>query len=76
MNFGIEEENSWPQCEVEPSELHPATEISRFGTDSFHALELTMAIEDEFDIEIPDHALDRLQTLEEVTAYLAERLGT
>jgi acyl carrier protein len=63
------------ECEIDVELLHPGTEISRLGVDSIHAVELTMAIEDEFDLEIPDHALDRLHTFEEVTEYLAGRLG-
>jgi acyl carrier protein len=62
-------------CDVDPDALHPDTEISRLGSDSIRAVELTMAIEDEFDLEIPDDALDRLHTFEEVTNYLAGRLA-
>ena len=63
------------QFDIDADHLMPATVISRLGTDSIGALELTMAVEDAFDIEIEDAALDRLHTLEEVTGYLAERLG-
>lgn len=63
------------QFDIDPDHLAPGTVISRLGADSVGALELTMAVEDAFDIEIEDAALDRLHTLEEVTRYLAERLG-
>jgi acyl carrier protein len=63
------------ECDVDPDSLLPETEISRLGADSIHAVELTMAIEDEFDIEVRDEDLDRLHTFEEVAAYLADRLA-
>jgi acyl carrier protein len=34
-----------------------------------------MAIEDEFDVEIPDKSQQTLRTLDEVTDYMAGRLG-
>ena len=63
------------QFDIDPDHLLPGTEISRLGSDSIGTLELTMAIEDAFDVEIEDAQLDRLHTLEEVTTYLANRLG-
>lgn len=61
---------------VEPEEVQPETEIPKIrGADSIRQLEATMAIEDEFDLEIPDTVLDQLRTLEDLTEYVATRLG-
>ena len=61
---------------VESEEVLPETVIPKIrGADSICQLEATMAIEDEFDLEIPDTVLDQLQTLEDLTAYVATRLG-
>ena len=46
------------------------------GADSLDTIELIMLIEDEFDIEIPDHAVDNVDTVEDlidcVKEYIAE----
>lgn len=41
----------------------------------FGSLELTMALEDAFDLEIPDAAQAELHTVDDVTDYMAGRLG-
>jgi acyl carrier protein len=63
------------QLDLDPAHLLPTTHIPDLRTDSIGTLELTMALEDEFDLEFPDQVLDRLQTVEDVTGYLAMRLG-
>jgi acyl carrier protein len=63
------------QLGIDPDQLLPETRIPDLGADSIGTLELTMAVEDEFDLEFPDTVLDRLHTVEDVTTYLAERLG-
>lgn len=46
------------------------------GADSLDTIELIMLIEDEFDIEIPDHAVDNIDTVQDlidcVNEYIAE----
>jgi acyl carrier protein len=61
--------------EVEVERLEPNTHIADVDADSMGAIELTMALEDAFDLEIPDYVLDQLTTLQDVTNYLAKRLG-
>jgi NADH dehydrogenase (ubiquinone) 1 alpha/beta subcomplex 1 len=43
------------------------------GLDSLDAVEVLMAIEDEFLVEIPDDEADRIQTLQEAVDYVYER---
>lgn len=42
------------------------------GIDSLDLFELTMALEEEYDIEIPAEALERLTCIEEVAKYIEE----
>ena len=41
--------------------------------DSLELLELVMALEEEYDVEIPSEDLERLTTVGEVIAYLKEK---
>jgi len=49
--------------------------IEDLGADSLDIVELVMAMEEEFDIEIPDEDAERIQTIGDATAYLKEKLG-
>ena len=49
--------------------------IDDLGADSLDIVELVMAMEEEFDIEIPDEDAERIQTIGDATAYLKEKLG-
>ena len=63
------------QLGVTPEEVVPeASFIDDLGADSLDIVELVMAMEEEFDIEIPDEHADRLQTIGSAVAYLKERL--
>ena len=54
------------------------TEQSRFindlGADSLDAVEIVMAVEEEFDIEIPDDADGFIKSVGDITKYIEERL--
>ena len=43
------------------------------GADSLDLFELVMALEEEYDVEIPSEDLERLTTVGEVIAYLKEK---
>lgn len=45
------------------------------SADSMDVHSLVMALEDEFNVEIPDHDLGELQTVRQLTHYLAVRVG-
>lgn len=64
------------QLGVTPEEVVPeASFIDDLGADSLDIVELVMAMEEEFDIEIPDEHADRLQTIGSAVEYLKERLA-
>ena len=46
------------------------------SADSLDIVELVMAFEEEFDIEIPDEDAEKIQTIGDAVAYLEERLGS
>lgn len=62
------------QLNVEESII---TETSSFkedlGADSLDLFELVMALEEEFDVEIPSEDLSSITTVEEVINYLKEK---
>ena len=63
------------QLGVAAGELTPeASFIEDLGADSLDIVELVMAMEEEFDVEIPDADAERMRTIKDVTAYLKEKL--
>ena len=49
--------------------------IEDLGADSLDTVELVMAFEEEFDIEIPDDAAEHIQTVGDAVKFIQERLG-
>lgn len=47
--------------------------IDDLGADSLDIVELVMAMEEEFDIEIPDEEAEKLKTVNDVASYLKEK---
>ncbi len=61
------------QFDVDVNELTDNTNIeSDLGADSVEVIDLLMSLEDEFDVEIPDEAIDEIRTVGELTAYIEE----
>ena len=64
------------QLGVEENDVIPAAKfIEDLGADSLDTVELVMAFEEEFDIEIPDDAAEHIQTVGDAVKFIAERLG-
>jgi len=55
------------------------TEEARFqedlGADSLDVVELVMAIEEKFDIEVPDEDAEKIRTVGDAVNYIKEKLG-
>lgn len=49
--------------------------IDDLGADSLDTVELVMAFEEEFGIEVPDEEAEKLQTVGDVVKYIAENKG-
>lgn len=63
------------QLGVDPSELRPdANILEDLGADSLDVVEMVMAIEEKFDIEIPDEDAEAMRTVGDVEAYVSGRL--
>jgi len=59
------------QLGVSREEVRPeASFIDDLGADSLDIVELVMAMEEEFDIEIPDEEAEKIQTIADATNYL------
>jgi len=48
--------------------------VEELGCDELDLIEISMAIEDEFDIEIPDDEWEKLDTVEEVVKYIEGKI--
>ncbi len=46
--------------------------VDDLGADSLDTVELVMALEEEFDIEIPDEDAEKITTLKEAIAYVED----
>ena len=44
--------------------------IDDLGADSLDVVDLVMSIEEEFDIEIPDEAAEKIKTVQDVVSYI------
>ncbi|QYX32311.1 acyl carrier protein [Sphaerospermopsis torques-reginae] len=59
------------QLEVDEAKVVPkASFTDDLGADSLDIVELVMALEEEFDLEIPDEAAEKILTVQEVVDYI------
>jgi acyl carrier protein len=62
------------QLGVSLEEVTPqASFIEDLGADSLDIVELIMALEEEYDMEIPDEDAEKIQTVEDVTKYIQSK---
>ncbi len=63
------------QLEVEPNDIKPESNFANdLGADSLDTVELVMALEEEFDIEIPDEEAEKITTVQAVVDYINEKV--
>ena len=61
------------QLGVEESEVTPeASFVDDLGADSLDTVELVMALEEEFGIEIPDEEAEKISTVNDAITYIKE----
>ena len=62
------------QLNVDAASVTPdASFVDDLGADSLDIVELVMAMEEEFDIEIPDEDAEKLRTVGDVSSYLEKK---
>ena len=59
------------QLSVEEAEVTPAASfVDDLGADSLDRVELIMALEEAFDLEIPDEQAEKIKTVQEAVDYI------
>ena len=62
------------QLGVDEEEVTPdASFVDDLGADSLDTVELVMALEEEFEIEIPDEDAEKITTVQQAIEYINER---
>ena len=62
------------QLGVNPEQVTPEAKfIEDLGADSLDTVELVMAFEEEFDIEVPDEEAEKLQAVGDVVTYITSQ---
>ncbi|MEB3280921.1 MAG: acyl carrier protein [Lyngbya sp.] len=63
------------QLSVEETEVTPeANFVNDLGADSLDTVELVMALEEEFGIEIPDEAAEEIETVQAAVDYIDSKV--
>jgi acyl carrier protein len=59
------------QLSVDPADVKPGSSFADdLGADSLDTVELVMALEEAFDIEIPDDAAEKIATVQDAVTYI------
>jgi acyl carrier protein len=62
------------KLDVDASKITPEASFANdLGADSLDVVELVMALEEEFGVEIPDEEAEKLQTVQDVVDYVAKK---
>lgn len=61
------------QLDVDESEVTLSADIqSDLGADSLDVVDLIMSLEDEFEMEIPDEAVENIRTVGDIVSYIED----
>lgn len=64
------------QLGKDPEEIKPESNfVQDLGADSLDIVELVMAFEEEFDLEIPDDAAEKIATVADAVEYIKQQKG-
>lgn len=61
------------QLELDAEEItYDSHILDDLGADSLDVVDLVMSIEDEFGMEVPDEALEKIRTVEDMVKYIED----
>ncbi len=64
------------QLGVDIEQIKPESKfVDDLGADSLDVVELIMAFEEEFDVEIPDEDAEKIATVQDVLDYIEQKKG-
>jgi len=64
------------QLSVNPEQVTPEAKfIEDLGADSLDVVELVMAFEEEFSVEVPDEDAEKLLTVSDVVKYIEDKIS-
>ena len=66
----ISEQLGVPETDVKPA----ASFVNDLGADSLDTVELVMALEEEFETEIPDEEAEKITTVQQAIDYISSHL--
>lgn len=76
-NFEKVKEIIIEQLDVEADQVtEDASFIEDLGADSLDTVELVMALEENFDIEIPDEDAEKIKTVRDAVEYIDKHVGS
>ena len=76
-NFEKVKEIIIEQLDVEGDQVtEQASFIEDLGADSLDTVELVMALEESFDIEIPDEDAEKIKTVRDAVEYIDKHVGS
>jgi acyl carrier protein len=61
---------------VQESEIQPDATFAELGADSMHRVELVLAFEEAFNIEIPGEDMENIRTVQDAINYIAKRTAS
>lgn len=61
---------------VQESEIQPDATFAELGADSMHRVELVLAFEEAFNIEIPGEDMENIRTVQDAITYIAKRMAS
>lgn len=61
------------QLDIDPDSITQESTITEdLGADSLDVVDLVMSFEDEFDVEIPDDAVETIRTVSDIVKFIEE----
>jgi acyl carrier protein len=65
------------ELRVDPDQLNPSTHLMKdLGADSLDALNIALRLEEAFKIKIPDDAIPRFLTIDDIVSGVSEHLAS